>query len=201
MAKETNKRINEFEKSEIQRIQEQQEQLSLFRNADALLPDRSSIIKREQFELENGFVGTVDDLMAMLHKKPRNIDPMFPYKIPFFKLIFKLNGWHNRSYTEFIKPPIVGRIIRQFIYKRFPENILPTLLELPNPILFGYVKKYKLYQYLTDDGLRMLEKFISDAIEVMKVSSDWRAFETTYCELYDLEVPPIQGNLFDLKER
>ena len=166
--------------------------------ANELLPARPASIKKEQADLANGFAGwSPSEIKAVLRKNPRNVEPMFPYRIPFFKLIFKLMGWHDKDYRKFIKPPFVGRIIRRFVYQRFPENVLTTLLELPNPALYSYVKRFKLYQFLSDEGLLMLEGFIWDAIRVMEVSSDWAEFEKTYCTLYNLAVPPRQQNLLE----
>ena len=95
----------------------------------------------------------------------------------------------------------MGRIIRRYIYRRFPENVLPSLLNLPNPALYKYIRRYKLYQFLTDEGLVMLEGFIWDAIEVMKVSEDWPDFEKKYSAMYNLAVPAQQQNLFDISEQ
>jgi hypothetical protein len=65
---------------------------------------------------------------------------------------------------------------------------LPTLLKKENPIISGYIKKYKLFQFLNDEGLLFLERYINQAIEVMKESEDWYDFELKYTSRYNLSV-------------
>ena len=93
---------------------------------------------------------------------------MFPNNNPFFKLMYKLNRWNNLDPNDFTKPPICAIWIKQYIYDRFDREVLPTLLAKENPIISGYVKKYKLFQFLNDEGLLLLEGYINDAIEIMK---------------------------------
>lgn len=50
------------------------------------------------------------------------------------------------------------------------------------------MKKYKLFQFLNDKRLLLLEGYIQDAINVMAESQDWYDFELTYTKLYNLPV-------------
>lgn len=52
----------------------------------------------------------------------------------------------------------------------------------------GYIKKCKLFQFLNDEGITLLNGYIDDAIEVMKISKDWDDFETKYTKIYPISV-------------
>ena len=118
----------------------------------------------------------------------RDYRPMFPNSSPFFKLIYKLNDWNHLNPNDFTKPPVCAKWIKQYVYGRFDRETLPSLLAKENPIISGYVKKYKLFQFLNDEGLLLLETYINDAIEVMKISKDWYDFEKKYTKIYNLSV-------------
>ncbi len=113
---------------------------------------------------------------------------MFPNRKPFFSLMYKLNQWHDINPNDFNKPPVCALWIKQFIYARFDKDVLPTLLKIENPVLYGHVKKYKLFQFLNDEGLLLMENFINQAIAVMKECKTWYEFELKYTAKYDLNV-------------
>lgn len=168
---------------------ELQEQQQLLFNTDALLPKKSIDFESETFQLRNGFESSVKEVKELVGDLARTLDPMFPNTKPFFKLIYKLNGWDNLDPTNFVKPPVVALYIKQYIYGRFPKKeILSNLLLKDNPVVNGYIKRYKLYQFLSDEGLDMLQGYIKDAIEVMESSKDFEDFELKYTAKYKLSV-------------
>lgn len=185
------KNINKnIEDKELLKIQRQKEMQSLLFETEAKIPKKNIDREIEKFELRNGkFISKkqAEDYIIDLARK--DVDPMFPNSKPFFKLIYKLCEWDNLDPNKFTKPPVVAKWIKQYIYGRFDIKVLPTLLAKDNPIMTGYIKKYKLYQFLNDDGLIMLENYIDEAIEVMKLSNNWYDFEKKYTSLYDL---PLQ---------
>jgi len=65
-------------------------------------------------------------------------------------------------------------------------------LRIQNPILFAYIRKYKYFQFLNEEGQIELDKFIDDAMMMMMGYDDWNNFELDYCTKYKL---PIQGRL------
>ena len=72
-----------------------------------------------------------------------------------------------------------------------PQHLL-SLLKKENPIIEGYIKKYKLFQFLNDNGLFLLEEYIKEAIHVMQECLDsgknWHDFELKYATKYKLSV-------------
>lgn len=165
----------------------QQEKQQLIFGPDLLLPQRPKNDREEQYQLRSGYVFTKRGVADLLEKGARDYFPMFPNEKPFFKLMFNLNGWKGNP-NEFFKPPAAALYIKQYIYARFPKDMLPTLLTIDNPIVSGYIRKYKLFQFLNDEGIEMMEDFIDQAIEVMKDSKDWYDFEKKYCAKYQLSL-------------
>lgn len=181
--------ISESIDIETQRIIQQQEREALLFGADALLPQKSFDRELEKYQLRNGLEFTLKDVKDLINDLAGEYSPMFSNKKPFFKLMYKLCGWDNLDPNEFIKPPCVALYIKQYIYARFPKEILPTLLGKENPFIGeSYMRRYKLFQFLNEEGLLLLEGYIQDAIKVMETSKDWYDFELKYTNLYKLSV-------------
>lgn len=158
------------------------------KGTDEQLERRHQII-----ELMSGKLVDLTKLTDLLNAAPGTYEPMFQNAKPFFKLMYKLNGWNHLNPNDFIKPPCVSLWIKKYVYARFGSDVLPSLLGRENPILFGYVRRYKLFQYFNESGRILLEEVIDQMIEVMKVSKDWYDFELRYTKLYRL---PVQLKLF-----
>ena len=176
-------------KTEIQKINNQEEIKNLLFKTESLIvnvPKENREI--EKFQLRNGSYTSIKEVKDLITDAAQKHVSMFPNDRPFFSLMYKLNGWDDLNPNNFIKPPICAKWIKQYIYGRFDREMLPTLLSKENPIIVGYIKKYKLFQFLNEEGLLLLEGYISDAIEVMKISKDWDDFEMKYTKLYDLSV-------------
>jgi hypothetical protein len=188
MAKQIKKHQNKAVDIEQKKLLEQQERQELVFGADALLPKKSVDKELEIFQLRGGLEFTIKGVKDIISELARPYFPMFPNSKPFFKLMYKLNGWDNLNPNDFIKPPCIALWIKQYIYGRFSKEVLPTLLQKDNPFLDGYIKRYKLFQFLNDEGLLLLEGYIKDAIKVMETAKDWYDFELKYTALYKLSV-------------
>jgi hypothetical protein len=172
---------------EIKKIKDEQERQELLFAAEELLPKTKTDRELEKHELRNGRIFTMKEVKDLTNNQPDDYFPMFPNANPFFKWMFKLKGW-NLNPNEFIKPPCCAIYIKQYIYGRFQPEMLPTLLSKPNPLIFGYIRQYKLFQYLNEEGRRLMQGYIEDAINVMEESKDWYDFELTYTKKYNLPV-------------
>ncbi|RYC51757.1 P63C domain-containing protein [Flagellimonas olearia] len=178
-----------LEEKVIKKIRDRAERQELLFETESLLPKKEEINKElEKFQLRNGRTTSIREIKHVIRDLAREYQPMFPNSKPFFSLIYKLNGWDGLNPNDFIKPPICAIWIKQFIYGRFDREVLPNLLAKENPLITGYIKKYKLFQFLNDEGLVYLEKYINDMIEVMKISKDWDDFEIKYTKLYPISV-------------
>lgn len=173
--------------SELKKIHNKQEQQSMLFETESLLIQEKDVNREiEKFQLRNGTVTSIKDIKDLIRGAARKYQPMFENEKPFFSLMFKLNGWNDLNPNDFIKPPICAVWIKKYVYGRFDREILPTLLAKENPLIMGYIKKYKLFQFLNDQGLLLLEGYITDSMEVMKISKDWEDFELKYTKLYRL---------------
>lgn len=177
-----------FQTKEQLKTKNKEERQSLLFKTDALLPVKNVDKEIEKFQLRNGTVTSIKEIKGMIMEMARGYKPMFPNKKPFFKHIYKLNKWDHLNPNSFTKPPICAKWIKQYIYGRFDREVLPSLISKENPIITGHIKKYKLFQFLNDDGLILLDGYINDAIEIMKISKDWYDFEKKYTAIYKLSV-------------
>lgn len=112
----------------------------------------------------------------------------------YYTEIFRLNKWLIP--TEGIiaqKPNIVGKWTKEIIYSRFDSRVLPTL-ELLNPYIRIGLRKHKHHQYLNEEGLTLLERYIEEAIQVMKISSYWYEFRAKLFERYGV---PYQLEIYE----
>mgnify|MGYP003667964745 CR=1 FL=1 len=173
---------------ELEELKKKEEIQALLFETESLISVKDDDKELEKFQLRNGTITSIREVKDIISSMARDYDPMFPNKKPFFDLMFKLNGWTNLNPKSFIKPPICAVWIKQYVYGRFDREILPTLLAKENPLITGYVKKYKLFQFLNDEGLVLLEGYIQDVIDTMKISKDWNDFEEKYVKLYDISV-------------
>lgn len=121
-------------------------------------------------------------------KTPSDYEAIFTQD--YYIEIYRLNNW---TYEGAIaqKPWKVGRYTNEIIYYRFSHEVLP-FLRIVNPFIIPGIRKYKHHQYLTIGARVELEKFISQAVEVMKVCNDWDEFRIKYCTMYNV---PYQLNL------
>ncbi|MFC6100319.1 P63C domain-containing protein [Olivibacter domesticus] len=189
MAKQSKSLQNqEAPDKELKKVRDKDEQSLLLFNTEALISHRPDNVEEEIHQLQNGRQFTIKEVKDIISDMAREYSPMFPNSKPFFKLMYKLSGWNHLNPNDFIKPPVVATYIKKYIYARFKKDVLPILLAKDNPLVSGYVRKYKLFQFLNDEGLLLLEQYIQEAIDVMQDAKDWYDFELQYTAKYELSV-------------
>jgi hypothetical protein len=188
MTKKNKAQKEGYIKDELKIIRDKQEQQELLLKTESLTPVTTVDRELEKIYLRGGRVTTIKQEKDVISNVVGKYSPMFPNKKPFFSLIYKLNHWNDLDPNDFNKPPVCALWIKQFIYARFDKTVLPTLLKIENPILYGHVKKYKLFQFLNDEGLELMENYIDQAIDEMKKSKSWYDFELKYTAKYNLSV-------------
>ncbi|MBE2288399.1 MAG: hypothetical protein IAE95_02505 [Chitinophagaceae bacterium] len=170
---------------------------SLVEGADALTAKEAKAKKEAdekiKFLLLNGKETSVYELKRIVSDFKLPYAPKFPNAIPFYKEIYRLNKWTDKDPNSFIKPPIVGVWTIELIYGRFAKEVLPALRER-NPLMFGFARKFKLFQFLYEDGQKKIEEFRDDAIRIMKTCSTWHEFRVKYAKEFGI---PFQASLFD----
>jgi hypothetical protein len=172
----------------LKEILKQQEQQELQFGADSLLPQRPLDKKLEIHSLSSGKLFTIKGIEDLITSAANEYFPMFPNSNPFFKTMFKLCGWNDLNPNDFVKPHIVAYYIKKYIYGRFDREVLPTLMKKDNPLVKWHIRKYKLSQFLKEEGLILMEGYIQDANRVMEVSKDWYDFELRYTSEFKLSV-------------
>ncbi|RWY57538.1 P63C domain-containing protein [Mucilaginibacter gilvus] len=189
MAKKKDKNLQNGQvDKELKKIFDRQEQQDLLFKSNELLPKKNFDIELEQHQLRSGLKFTIKEIKDLVKSQAREYEAMFPNTNPFFKRMYKLRKWDKLDPNSFIKPPVVALDIKRYIYSRYGSDAVPTLLAIENPILSGHIKKFKLFQFFTDEGIEMLAGIIQDANDVMNVSKDWYDFELKYTKLYNLPV-------------
>lgn len=111
----------------------------------------------------------------------------------FYQEVFRLMGWHipqNGIISH--KPSIVGKFTKQIIYGRFPKEILPAIENKNQYDIMG-MRSYKHFQFLTPEGVELLERYIEDAIIIMKKCKYWNEFVEMHAKNYG---NPFQSSLF-----
>ncbi|WP_438944868.1 P63C domain-containing protein [Sediminibacterium sp.] len=146
--------------------------------------------QNEIIQLIGGSAINLPKLSDFIAKSKQQYVPTFPQE--FYTEIDRLNGWVRPKETRHQKPPIVGRWTKELIYGRFPKEVLPVIEQL-NPYMGFGARLDKHFQWLTPGARCKLESFISQAIEVMKISITWYEFKVNYCKKYNL---PMQIDLF-----
>lgn len=97
----------------------------------------------------------------------------------FYKQIFRLNNWEFNPTGFHKRPSVVGKWTNELIYARFPKPVLIKLEDL-NPLTENGYRKWRKHQFLTEDiGNAELQEYISNAIFLMKASSNWKRFRNS----------------------
>lgn len=151
----------------------------------------------EEIELRSGekiSVALINNFVTALRQP---YDPVFPNSIPFYKEIFRLNGWDHLNPSDFIKPAIVGNWTVEILYSRLGKDVFPAISVL-NPALSNGIRIHKCFQFLTEGGRAKFIRFRDEAIELMKKCSGWIEFRRL---LFQEHGVPYQANIFDAGEQ
>lgn len=149
--------------------------------------------EEEIFELRSGAKISLAELDAVVSANRQPYEPKFPRTIPFFREIYRLNGWTVSNADKYTKPGIVGRWIREIIYGRFGKEVLPAL-EVLNPYLSNGLRLHKLFQFLTPQAQEKLIHFRDQAIALMKTCATWDEFRKKLFAEYKV---PYQLSAFE----
>ncbi len=95
----------------------------------------------------------------------------------FYEQLFRLRGWEKPSSVK--RPQCVGMLTNKIVYERLPEGVLDELRKL-NPVTYERGQRQrKHHQYLTPDiGHKHLSNHIAAVMTLMRVSKNWRQFES-----------------------
>jgi hypothetical protein len=176
--------INGAEKTEIQKILEQQERQALIFSPEAFLPQKNIDKELEKFQLLSGVETSWKELreahfkyMRFIAAKKRDYAKTFPPEI--YSEWRRLNGWDKKPHQKHQKPFIFSVYTVLFVYGRFPKEILPTLEDL-NKFIYPGIRLYKHFELLTDEGYEDVKSFIQDVIKVAGTCSDMYEFRVKY---------------------
>ncbi|KAA9341152.1 P63C domain-containing protein [Larkinella humicola] len=158
---------------------------------------QKEIFESRIVELADGRQFTIKELHSLVVGIRQAYVSLFDNTTDFFSQVYRLCGIQGDP-KKYTKPYKVSRIIRRIIYARFQVEVLPAL-EFFNPVVLGGFRRYKLSQYLNDEGKKKIIEFRKQAEEMMKTypDLDWYRFEKAYCKKYDL---PFHRSLFDTED-
>ncbi|WP_400263103.1 P63C domain-containing protein [Sphingobacterium sp. SG20118] len=108
----------------------------------------------------------------------------------FFEELASLAKWTDEQKKSFHKPQIAPKIINNYIYSRFPHEVISHMLE-KNPYVKWCLRQHKHYLFLAEDGILMLEKFIDDTVTVMKECTTVYEFEKEYSRRFGKGFQPV----------
>lgn len=180
----------DLEKDELQKF--------LFDSTEAFVQKK---ITDEFLDHENEKVLLLGGRVIDLSEIKRNLNSYFSeqatvyqkrFPQSFYDEIYRLNKWpipKNKTMRKYV----VGRYTNEIIYMRFTDEGLKKL-QLLNPYGQMFMRSYKHFQFLTDEGKIMLDQFIYEATECMMECTTWYEFRLKYGQKYSLNV---QLDLFE----
>lgn len=185
---------NENFQSEIDR----QSVLNFFKN---VADDKAELFYQSKLKRERETIELMGGRKTSLHEEqtrkakliesiPQNYGPKYSQ---FFSELGRLAKWTDEEIKRFAKPQIAPKFINKYIYARFPPDVVNHILE-NNPYIKWWVRQHKHYLFLGEDGILMLEKFIDDAVTVMRESSTVYEFEKEYSRRFGIG---FQSTLFE----
>ncbi|CAN5159270.1 hypothetical protein BH23BAC1_BH23BAC1_27720 [soil metagenome] len=154
--------------------------------------DKSLDQRIEKIELISGETLDLIELRYYLDSKINEYEKKFSQE--YYREIFRLHGWaipENGIISK--KPSIVAQYTKDYIYGRFPREVLPAI-ETRNKYDKIGMRLYKHFQFLTPKRVIELEKFIEDSITIMKSCNYWDQFVAKHAIAYG---HPFQTSLFN----
>jgi len=150
--------------------------------------------EKQLFELNSGERTSIFDqqekIRKMIEDEVQDYDPRFTQ---YFLAWGKLMNWEEETYKAYRKPDPTAKVITAVIYDRFPKYIRDHIYE-KNPYIKWLKRSNKLYKYLGEDGILILERFIDDAISVMQQSENLYDFRVKHALKFG---SGFQPELFD----
>jgi hypothetical protein len=97
----------------------------------------------------------------------------------FFKQIYRLRNWQYKEGSH-KRPRIVGKLIKNLIYRPLPPGVLPELEKRNPPDEKGY-RKHRHHQFLTTEtGHPHLDRQLVEVTALMRVSETREEFERLF---------------------
>lgn len=186
--------VRELHKDEMQQILWQTEQPIINRLSDEVLDRRN-----EMFQLRSGVETSYNQLIEVqkrykkyLLAKIREHQPTFPVEI--YDQWRRLRGWDKQPYAKHHKPPVFAHYTKQFIYGRFPKEILPELEKRNDYYPGTNIRLNRHFQYLTKRAYTSLTGYIQDVIGIAKTCKTMYEFRYKYAGTFG---KPFQLSLFE----
>ena len=157
--------------------------------AKAALKRKREIEERE-IELNSGKIISIKQINHFVTAHRRAYTAIFPNENPFFKNMFRLHpSLFGLNPNEYVKPPLVGKLLKHLTYDRFDVEILSALRVLAMPDGIGLDK---CHQYLTPKGVENFIQYRDQANEMMGKFDDlkWYEFNSEYSKKYKLVFQP-----------
>jgi hypothetical protein len=165
-------------------LDEKQLMLKLLQSPEHKIQDKFSdknLDRKNEIELISGKIINIDEQKAYTEQLIAQALKEYSSRVPqsYYREIFRLNNWVLPEGNIREKPSIVGRFTNEIIYARFNKYVLPELQRL-NPYTVVGMRNFKHFQWLTEEGQRLFDTYIQDAISVMKNSTDWYDFRVKH---------------------
>jgi hypothetical protein len=111
----------------------------------------------------------------------------------FYRQLFRLRGWQYSPPSP-KGPKYVGKLTNKLVYEKLPPGVLDELRQ-KNPKDDKGRRKHRHHQFLTEDiGNPHLERHIASVTTLMRVSPNWRKFESLFARAFPDN--PFQAELF-----
>lgn len=162
-------------------VQKKQSEIEFLLNAPNEHQLKEKTKRSEILELQGGQKLNLREVKDFVKKANGAYDPMFEKE--FYTEIYRLNNWKKDDFNFHHRPPIVGRWTREFIYGRFPKQIIEKLEE-HNPYKEYGIRCFKHFQFLTHEAKQLLLGYIDDSVKIMKLCQTWQQFENLHREKY-----------------
>lgn len=177
----------------------------IWRNADRLLRGFASVGITALVYEATGYdkIKDRDELNKILEAYvTKEWIPLLPWtkRFPddFYEQLFKLRNWEYRPLSV-KRPKLVGKLTSELIYEKLPPGVL-EVLRVKNPVTPKGYRRYKLFQFLTEDiGNPHLEKQIAAVTTLMKASTNWATFYRLFNRVFGNQQEMIFPELEDKK--
>ncbi len=153
-----------------------------------------------------GIIALVDEAVGYVDKRKDEYRQLFQsfiaeevqqwsdeYPSKFFDMIYALYGLRRKDPKSSRHPQFFGHFIRKFVY--FPlahsRGGILELLDEKNPVIYaGGSRRYKLYQFLTDEvGIDALRQHLWQVIGIGSAARDRVQFERAFYRAFPEAVP------------
>jgi hypothetical protein len=123
----------------------------------------------------------------------------------FADMIYKIYGLKRKDPRSFKHPQFFGWFTRKYIYHPLANSrgAILNLLDEANPVVYsGGGRRYKLYQFLTDEiGLPALRQHLWQTIGIGNSCRDKNEFERAFYRAFPEAIPKGDPDQFDFFDR